>query len=132
MTILGRVVHRGTAEAVPCRQTNLRQLAGIRIGLTGVKALIHADGCAPEIVSPTAFQWRAVEAKYGRSFQGGTVFRRTLLASIFFACLTFAPAGRHVIAEEQPLYGFSAESSQTERQWEEKLRAIPSPENLRA
>ena len=60
------------------------------------------------------------------------MFRRTLLASVFFACLTFVPAGHHVIAEEQPLYGFSAESSQTERQWEEKLRAIPSPENLRA
>jgi N-acetylated-alpha-linked acidic dipeptidase len=42
-----------------------------------------------------------------------------------------APVGHCVIAEEQPLYGFSAESSETERQWEEKLRAIPSPENLR-
>jgi len=60
------------------------------------------------------------------------VFRRTALASIVFACLTFAPAGNHVIAEERPLYGYSAESSQTERQWEEKLRAIPSPENMRA
>src|SRR2546429_5231567 len=36
------------------------------------------------------------------------------------------------ISEEQPLSGFSAQSSETERQWEEKLRAIPSPENLRA
>ena len=60
------------------------------------------------------------------------MFRRTALASIVFACLTFAPAGNHVIAEERPLYGYSAESSQTERQWEEKLRAIPSPENMRA
>jgi N-acetylated-alpha-linked acidic dipeptidase len=49
-----------------------------------------------------------------------------------FTSLSFAPAGSHVIAEEQPLYGYSAQSSQTERQWEEKLRAIPSPENLRA
>ena len=60
------------------------------------------------------------------------MFRRTVLASIVFASLSFAPAGNHVIAEEQPLYGFSTQSSQTERQWEEKLRAIPSPENLRA
>src|SRR5205085_8431304 len=59
-------------------------------------------------------------------------FRRILLASILFACLSFAPVGHHVIAEEQPLYGFSAQSSQRERQWEEKLLAIPSPENLRA
>jgi N-acetylated-alpha-linked acidic dipeptidase len=60
------------------------------------------------------------------------VFRRTVFASIVLACLSFAPAGHHVIAEEQPLYGYSAQSSQAERQWEEKLRAIPSPENLRA
>ncbi len=60
------------------------------------------------------------------------MFRQTLLASIAFACLSIAPVGHGVIAEEQPLYGFSAQSSETERQWEEKLRAIPSPENLRA
>ena len=58
--------------------------------------------------------------------------RRVLVASILFACLSFAPVGHHVIAEEQPLYGFSSQSSQSERQWEEKLRAIPSPENMRA
>jgi N-acetylated-alpha-linked acidic dipeptidase len=36
------------------------------------------------------------------------------------------------VADDVPLYGYSAESSRAERQWEEKLRAIPSPENLRA
>jgi len=60
------------------------------------------------------------------------VFRRTVLASILFASLSFAPAGSHVIAQERPLYGYSPESSHAERQWEEKLRAIPSPENMRA
>lgn len=64
--------------------------------------------------------------------QGGNVFRRILPASILFACLSFAPVGRHVIAGEPPLYGFSPQSSESERQWEEKVRAIPSPENLRA
>ena len=59
------------------------------------------------------------------------MFRRTVFASIVFACLSLAPAGHHVIAREQPLYGYSPQSSQTERQWEEKLRAIPSPEKLR-
>jgi len=58
--------------------------------------------------------------------------RRALLASFFFACLSLAPFGSHVIADEGPLFGYSAESSRTERQWEEKLRAIPKPENLRA
>ncbi len=31
----------------------------------------------------------------------------------------------------RPLRGFSAEEARVERQWEEKFRAIPSPENLR-
>lgn len=60
------------------------------------------------------------------------MFGRILPASILFACLSFAPVGPHVIAGEPPLYGFFAQSSQSERQWEEKVRAIPSPENLRA
>lgn len=60
------------------------------------------------------------------------MFRRILPASILFAALSFAPAGHHLIEGEPPLYGFSAQSSQNERQWEEKLRAIPSPDNLRA
>src|SRR5881397_962485 len=58
--------------------------------------------------------------------------RSTLLAALLAAGLALAPFGDHVIADEQPLFGYSAESSRIERQWEEKLRAIPSPENLRA
>jgi N-acetylated-alpha-linked acidic dipeptidase len=58
--------------------------------------------------------------------------RRSLLASVVLAVLSLAPIGRHVVADEPPLYGYSAESSRTERQWEEKLRAVPTPENLRA
>jgi N-acetylated-alpha-linked acidic dipeptidase len=58
--------------------------------------------------------------------------RSAVLASLLFAALSLAPIGNHVIADEQPLFGYSAASSRTERQWEEKLRAIPSPDNLRA
>jgi N-acetylated-alpha-linked acidic dipeptidase len=58
--------------------------------------------------------------------------RSVALASLLFAGLSLAPFGNHVIADEQPLFGYSAESSRTERQWEEKLRAIPSPDNLRS
>ncbi|MDP9338746.1 MAG: M28 family peptidase [Acidobacteriota bacterium] len=36
-----------------------------------------------------------------------------------------------VSGDEQALAGYSAESSRAERQWEEKFREIPSPENLR-
>jgi len=58
--------------------------------------------------------------------------RTVRIASIFFVGLSLAPVGSHVIADEQPLFGYSAESSRAERQWEEKLRALPSPDNLRA
>jgi N-acetylated-alpha-linked acidic dipeptidase len=58
--------------------------------------------------------------------------RSALLASLLFAGLSLAPIGGLVVADEQPLFGYSAESSRAERQWEEKLRAIPSPDNLRA
>jgi len=36
-----------------------------------------------------------------------------------------------VTADDVQLYGYSAESSRVERQWEEKMRAIPDPKNLR-
>jgi N-acetylated-alpha-linked acidic dipeptidase len=58
--------------------------------------------------------------------------RSVFIALFVFAGLTLAPVRTHVVADEQSLLGYSAESSRTERQWEEKLRAIPSPENLRA
>jgi N-acetylated-alpha-linked acidic dipeptidase len=58
--------------------------------------------------------------------------RTAAIASIFFVGISLAPVSSHVTADEPPLFGYSAESSRTERQWEEKLRAIPSPDNLRA
>jgi N-acetylated-alpha-linked acidic dipeptidase len=58
--------------------------------------------------------------------------RSLSIAILFFASLSLAPMGVHVIADEQPLFGYSTETSRTERQWEEKFRAIPSSDNLRA
>jgi len=58
--------------------------------------------------------------------------RRSIIAGVVFAAVSLAPLGTRVTADEQTLYGYSAESSRTERQWEEKLRAIPSPDNLRS
>jgi N-acetylated-alpha-linked acidic dipeptidase len=59
---------------------------------------------------------------------------RSTRFTLFVACLiaigTVALHSR-VAADESPLYGYSAESSRAERQWEEKLRAIPSPDNMR-
>ena len=45
------------------------------------------------------------------------------------ACVSFLHA---TTGDEAPLFGFTAESSRAERQWEEKFRAIPNPENHRA
>jgi N-acetylated-alpha-linked acidic dipeptidase len=58
--------------------------------------------------------------------------RRSIIAGVVFAAVSLAPLGTRVTADEQALYGYSADSSRAERQWEEKLRAIPSPENLRS
>ena len=66
------------------------------------------------------------------SISGGTMNRTISIASILLVGISLAPMGGHVIADEQPLLGYSAESSRVERQWEEKFRAVPSPDNLRA
>jgi N-acetylated-alpha-linked acidic dipeptidase len=64
-------------------------------------------------------------------------FVKTSTRTLFFAGILLvgassAPFKSHVTADDVPLYGYSAESSRAERQWEEKMRAIPDPKNLRA
>ena len=58
--------------------------------------------------------------------------RRVLIAGVLFLGISLTPLGTHVAADEQVLFGYSAESSRAERQWEEKFREIASPQNLRA
>src|SRR5258708_3012688 len=58
--------------------------------------------------------------------------RRSIIAGVLFAAVSLTPFGTHVVADEQTLFGYSAESSRAERQWEEKFRAVPNPENLRS
>src|SRR5258705_1731174 len=58
--------------------------------------------------------------------------RRSVIAGTLFAAVSLTPFGTHVVADEQTLFGYSAESSRAERQWEEKFRAVPNPENLRS
>jgi N-acetylated-alpha-linked acidic dipeptidase len=62
--------------------------------------------------------------------------RWAVVGSVLFSGLTLTLAGAYKVAEvsadDQSLAGYSTESSRAERQWEEKLREIPSPENLRA
>src|SRR5262249_43805342 len=57
--------------------------------------------------------------------------RSGLISAFVFASISLAPAGTHLVADEQPLAGYSAESSRTERHWEEKLRAIPDPDKIK-
>jgi N-acetylated-alpha-linked acidic dipeptidase len=54
------------------------------------------------------------------------------IAALSIAAISLAPVQTRVIADDQPLLGYSAESSRAERQWEEKFRAIPSTDNLRS
>jgi N-acetylated-alpha-linked acidic dipeptidase len=60
------------------------------------------------------------------------IIARTLAAFALSASLALAPFSTRVVADDQPLLGYSAASSRDERQWEEKMRAIPNTENLRA
>ena len=41
--------------------------------------------------------------------------RRVVIAVVLFAGLSLAPIGTNVVADEQPLFGYSAESSRTEK-----------------
>jgi N-acetylated-alpha-linked acidic dipeptidase len=60
------------------------------------------------------------------------MIRTTAIATLCSLGLSFAAIGNSVVADESQLAGFTAESSRTERQWEEKFRATPDPANLRA
>jgi N-acetylated-alpha-linked acidic dipeptidase len=55
-----------------------------------------------------------------------------MLAGVVLAGASLAPLRSRVTADEAALFGYSADSSRAERQWEEKMRAIPDPKNLRA
>jgi N-acetylated-alpha-linked acidic dipeptidase len=55
--------------------------------------------------------------------------RRILLSALL--CLIAMMPLSAANTEEQSLYGFTAASSRTERDWESKMRAIPDPRRLR-
>lgn len=55
------------------------------------------------------------------------MIRRAALFAILVSCLAFAAPTEN----DQTLAGYSSDSSRTERDWESKFRAIPSPENQR-
>jgi N-acetylated-alpha-linked acidic dipeptidase len=57
---------------------------------------------------------------------------RKVLVGIFLLATPLAAAVTYVVADDAPLVGYSAQSSRTERDWEQKYRATPDPANLRA
>src|SRR5256885_10366828 len=57
--------------------------------------------------------------------------RIVAIAAGLLTAAACTPLLQSSMGEEAPLFGFSAESSRAERQWEEKFKAIPKPENLR-
>jgi N-acetylated-alpha-linked acidic dipeptidase len=61
-----------------------------------------------------------------------TVAVGSILLSGLALTFTAAYEVKNVSADDQSLAGYSSESSRAERQWEEKFREIPSPDNLRA
>src|SRR5579862_640286 len=57
------------------------------------------------------------------------VLAMVLIFTLVFPSLSFA--ANQPVANPAPLAGYSPRSSQSEREWEAKLRAIPDPANLR-
>src|SRR6202162_5797719 len=62
--------------------------------------------------------------------------RWAVVGPVLFSGLALTLAGAYnvanVSADDQALAGYSSKSSRAERQWEDKFREIPSPDNLRA
>ena len=58
-------------------------------------------------------------------------FRAASLSMLVCVLISLVPVTSRVTADDVPLYGYSAESSRVERQWEQKMREIPEPKNLR-
>ena len=61
-----------------------------------------------------------------------TTIQGVVIAGIVVCGVWLAPVKGRATADESTLYGYTAESSRVERQWEEKMRTLPEPTNLRA
>jgi N-acetylated-alpha-linked acidic dipeptidase len=57
--------------------------------------------------------------------------RAAWLAAGMFVGIACVPFVQATAGDDTPIFGFSADSSKTERQWEEKFKAIPKQDNLR-
>src|SRR5262249_22661212 len=62
-------------------------------------------------------------------FQMSTLMRRAILAVMLSLFVLLPSSGAS--NQEDPLYGFTATGSATERDWENKFRALPSPAIMR-
>src|SRR5689334_7492558 len=60
----------------------------------------------------------------------GVLFMQNKMLFIAFSLITLLPLSA-AGPDDEPLYGFTAASSRSERDWENKFRAIPDPKILR-
>jgi hypothetical protein len=58
--------------------------------------------------------------------------RRAGFAAVCLATLVAAGGYGRVAADEKELAGFSAQTSTSERHWEEQFRSIPDPGRMRS
>src|ERR1700733_4777447 len=82
----------------------------------------------PHISAITCLPLKRLRTEKLRSavMKGDSMRRFAILLALGVCCLLI-PAS----ADEEPLQGFTRDSSTMERQWEVKFRAIPSPQNQR-
>src|SRR6185312_6491324 len=66
-----------------------------------------------------------------RPQQFSTIPKGLMRRTAFLLLLSFLPLFTLRAADEKPIYGYLAQSSQTERDWENKFRAIPDPKLMR-
>src|ERR1700733_8819667 len=71
---------------------------------------LHPDGQVPPIKSFPSFQNSLSSGRIRPSFPGGRMNRSVFIALFVFAGLTLAPVHTRVVADEQSLLGYSAES----------------------
>jgi len=57
--------------------------------------------------------------------------RAFLISTVLLLLVACVPLLNSTAGDESPLFGFTADSSRAERQWEAKMKEIPKPENLR-
>src|ERR1700747_2078785 len=92
-------------------------------GQSSIALHSHVQASGSVTLRQTAFfrsqsTWPSGRIRARFACQGGWMNRRGLIAGILLVGMSLMPFGTRVTADEQALFGYSAESSRAERQWE--------------